>query len=261
MKAQFKYAFLQGMKLRLIAFAAMVIFNVIFIASIYLDIFSTGIIAWGNFLSIISVMAIFVININVDIRILKSIFNPPNGYIHALVPVKRWKFLFARVVAIVIQDVIAIIVAISGIVFRILVSEEFNNINSFINAIKSQYGEYIIYEWIKIAIAFGFLAISLYMFILMLIVFDMALKNSVLFRMDGNRWGSLLIIIPTICGLSFFNFALTPLGKIYNSGIFYFIKLSLNSYNMMFYIISMIVQIVVLFVASSMLLEKKVNMQ
>lgn len=252
MKAQFKYAFQQGLTLRLAAFAILVIMNVVFGVLGYFGLWGEPGMITAVTLSSLALFGIFTVNIIVDMRSLKDVFGTPDGYLHALTPVKSWKILLARTVAIVCQDFITLFAGIFGIVWQAMVLS--GDIGFGFN--------YSHYESSNSNAVTGLIVLLLgYAYIIMLIVFGSSLKNSVLSGIPGRSWLALLGVAATAWIFNLFNFVVAPFGTVDHWRIFYSITLPGGWYmGFIVYALLFSVKIAALFIASSTLLERKNNL-
>jgi len=252
MKVQFKYAFRQSLSQRLSGFAIMVLINLVFGIIGYFGLLPAGIVITGVVFSSLALTAIFVTNIIADAVSLRSVFGAPHGYLTALTPVKSHRILFARVVTIICEDVIALAVGIFGVLWQAFVLAGL--IGTGIDP-----GNYllVLQECIQII---G-LALFEYVFIVMLVIFGVVLKRSIFFGKRGGGWLALLGVASAAWLLFLLNFALIPFAPYENWWLFFSITLvpGFNAGTFV-YALTALIRIAALFYASSELLERRINL-
>lgn len=253
MKAQFKYAFLQEITLRAAALAAVLLLNLVFGILGYIGVLSNGLMITAVTFSSLALCGVFTVNIIADIGSIKSLFGTPEGYLSALTPVKGWKILLARTVSIICQDFISLFIGIFGVVWQ-----------SFVLSGLIGWGiDYSDYTGGNIPdIICGFLILLLgYAYIIMFIVFSAALKNSIFFGVPGRSWLSLASVAAVAWVFNLLNFVLAPFGEVGNWRMFYYIGIpyGFNAGTVAWFLIAS-ARIAALFIASSILLERKNNL-
>ncbi|MCL2088062.1 MAG: hypothetical protein FWH14_01130 [Oscillospiraceae bacterium] len=252
MKSIFKYAFLQNRRLRVSVFAVMLGINLVFSILSLSGIAPGPVMILGITLSSIAIGAVFIINIIADALTLRSIFGTPHGYNYALAPVKSGKILLANVVSIIVQDCIALSVAIFGVVIQSL---------SFTKTLglvfdSLQAGDALF--WSFFITIFTLLA---YAFLLMLVVFGISLKNSLFFSSRLSPLLAFIGVIISIWVLGILDILLIPFGDV--SYVFMFVNVTLiPGFNIasLIYAIVIAAKTTLLFLASSRLIERKANL-
>ena len=251
MKAQFKYAFRQNMSLRLTALAAAVLINLAFGAMGYFRLTNNSMLVTATAVSGLSLAGLFIVNIIADWISLRNVIGTPGGYLYALTPSHSGRLLFARAAAAVSQDCVAIFIGTAGVLWQVfnLVSYHGIHIRPF--------------QWItasQIARS-ALMYIMMYSNGVMLVVFGAALVNTVFFVKRGKFWLGLLGALAASWALNLLNYALIPLtGTDYWRTLQNIALSSGASMNLISYVLLSFVRIGALWIASSLLLEKKANL-
>lgn len=253
MKAQFKYALRQELPLRAVAFAAVVLLNLVFGSLGYFHFLSRSAMITAVTLSSLALVGIFTVNITADIGTLKSVFGTPDGYLLALTPVKSWRILLARTVSIICEDFISLFAGIFGVVWQSFVLSEWIGFGV-------DYSSYETGPITDIIAGAGIILLG-YTYLVMLIVFGFSLRNSILFGIPGRSLLSVLGVLVVAWVFNLFNFVLLPFGTvnhwnfIYNIDIPYGFNIGAFAYTLI-----TLVRIAALFIASSVLIERKNNL-
>lgn len=256
MKAQFKYAFRQSLELKATAFAAYVIMNLVFGILGYYKIWGEPGMIVAVTLTSIAFCGMIAVRAIVDGRYFKDIFGTPDGYLHALTPVKSWKIILARSVTILCEDCISLFVGICGIVWQslILSGEIGVGINSFNHIeIRPEEVGYIIFSSILLLLG--------YLYLVMYGMFGAALKNSVFFGIRGRALLAVLGVAAVAWVFNLLNFIAAPFGEVTHWKWFFNIALSGGFYTcFVVYFLLYSVKTAALFVASTKLMERKNNL-
>lgn len=252
MKAQFKYALKQGLTLRTSVFAVTLVLNLVFGILGYFNLLGYAAIITGVSLSGVAIGVVFIVNIIADVKNVQSLYGTPEGYLFALTPVKSRKTLFARIITIVCEDFIALAVSIFGVVWQALILSG-DIVRGAVYSGLTENSGVIISSAIVIFFA--------YLYIINLIFFGVALKNSVFFGMPGRSLITLLSVAAAAWIFSLVDFLMVPFGSVEHWGIFYTISLPFG-FNTGFIIYALIalIKIAALFAASSVLTERKNNL-
>jgi len=253
MKAQFKYAFLAGFFLRAPAFAVIFIINTVFIilgsaASLPYPAHITAVSLCG-----ISIAVMFAANIAGDVSIARRMFSAPGAYLDMLTPVPRRKILLASVITMTLMDLITMTYVITAQVWL-----TFNMIGDSMHKlfwdnvrIHSEYLPYIS--------AMIVLAIAAYILFLMIILFCVTMKKSVFFKLPASGFLAVLLAFACLYAVSLLQIVLLPFGEIHRYGLL--MLLSFNSPAALpVYILLTLLEAAGLFVLTSKLLERKINL-
>jgi hypothetical protein len=252
MKAQFKYAFKTGLSLRGAAFAVIFVVDAVFIAlgSFGLLPYAAKVTAVSLGGVAISVMLVF--DIISDIAILRRMFSVPEAYLYALTPVPRRKILLASVVSAAILDIVTMAVVITAEVWLsfILAGEEvWRNVWNYV----SVNGSELLYGlWYAPLLAAG------YLLLMMIILFCITAKKSVLYRLPAS--GLLAFLLACVCFyvISLLQLILIPFGAVNRYGLL--IILTLGGNGLLFYILLTLLETAALFVITSRLMERRINL-
>ncbi len=253
MKAQFKYAVRSGLDLRAAALIGTIAVNAVFAVLGLAGIASTNVTVLGIVLSSISLCAVFAINIISDAIGFRNLYEAPHGYLLAMTPVKHWRILLSRVFSYVVMDVIALIIAISGVILQSNILDGSLTNGAFFRVTMRSFGTDIS--------LFG-MGILSYAYIMLLVVFSQVLKNTVFYHMRGRGLLAGLCVLAVAWAFNLTGFLFMPLGAHQGwSWIFYSITLNTsNPLHVVAYYIVSLAKISALFAASSALAERRINL-
>jgi len=251
MKAQFKYAFLTGLNLRIGAFAVICAMNFVFIVLGSLGLLPFAAHVTAVSLGGIAIAVMLAFNIVSDISIVGRMFSAPGAYLYALTPAPRWKTLLPGVIAMFVLDAVTMTVVIAGEVWLSfnLAGDHFGGIIR--EAIVSNVSEVLFGLWYVALLCAG------YLLVVMMIVFCVSVKKSLL---HGKRTGGVLTTLLAgilVYAVSLSPLLLTPLGTVNRFGLFFVITLGRTGTIM--YVLLTFVQAAILFVLSASLMERKIN--
>jgi hypothetical protein len=252
MKAQFKYALKTGLTFRGAAFTAIFAIDAVFIllGSFGLLPFAAQVTAVSLGGVAISVMLVF--NIIGDIAIIRRMFSVPEAYLYALTPSPRREILLASVIVAAILDIVTMAVVITAEVWLsfILAGEEvWRNVWGFINA----NGSYLLYGlWYVLLLAAG------YLLLMMIILFCITAKKSILYAIPAS--GLLAFLLGCVCCyvVSLLQLVLFPFGTVDRYGLLIILMLGNNA--LPFYALLTLLEAAALFVITSKLMERKINL-
>jgi hypothetical protein len=252
MKAQFKYTFKTGLSFRAAAFAVIFVMDAVFIAlgSLGLLPFAAKVTAVSLGGVAISVMLVF--DIIGDIAIIRRMFSVPEAYLYALTTVPRREILLASVIVTAILDIVTMAVVIAAEVWLsfILAGEEvWQTVWSFISANSSAFLQGL---WVVPLLVAG------YLLLMMVILFCITAKKSILFKIPAS--GLLAFILACACFyvISLLQLVLLPFGTVERYGLL--ILLTIGNNALPFYALLMLLEAAALFVVTSKLMEKKINL-
>ncbi len=176
------------------------------------------------------------------------LFKAPQGYSVHLFPVKGWKLLLSRTIAIVAQDAVGLILSVSAVTYLALK----------LGGVGERVSEYVGAETY---ICGALLFIVAYLLIVLAAAFARTLSASVFFKLKGRGVLSLLVTIAALYALSFLNFLAAPFGFVQNYGSMFHITVGAGlSAGMIAYMLANLLQCAALFLASSYLMERKINL-
>jgi hypothetical protein len=252
MKVQFKYAFRTGLAFRGTAFTVIFVINAVFIAlgSLGLLPLAAKITAVSLGGTAIAVMLVF--DIISDIAIMRRMFSVPEVYLYALTPSPRRKILLASVIVAAILDIVTMAVVITAEVWLsfILAGEEaWRNVWDFIS---TKGADFLYVLWYVLLLAAG------YLLLMMIILFCITMKKSMFYRLPAS--GLLAFLLACVCFyvISLFQLILIPFGTVDRYGLL--IIMNLGSNTLPFYALLTLFETAVLFVITSQLMERKINL-
>ena len=236
-----------GQARRLTAFLAMVAVNLFFIVwTAFSDSLALHIVAVA--VSGCALTALFIFQILADASIDRNLFKAPQSYAVHLFPVKSWKLLLSRTIAIVAQDVVGLILSIAGVTYLALkLGGVTERVSSYIDA-ETLIGGVLIF-------------IAAYLLVVLAVAFARILSASVFYKLKGRSVLSLFATIAALYALNFVNFLAAPFGFVQNYGSMFLIYVETGlSVGMIAYILANLLQCAALFFASSYLMERKINL-
>ncbi len=233
---------------RTAAFLVMAAVNVFFIIW-------TALVPWNLALHIVAVSlsgcalcALFIFNILGDASIDRYVFKAPQAYSANLLPVKSWKLLLSRTIAIVAQDVIGLGLSIAGTTYLSL------RLGGVGEAVAPFFG----FEAILSGVLFF---IAGYLLIVLAVAFARILSSSVFYTMKGRGILSLLTTLLALYVLSFLDFLAAPFGYVQSFGTMFVINVDSGlSAGAIAYLLALLAQCAALFLVSSHLMERKINL-
>jgi hypothetical protein len=250
-KAQFKYAFLTGLYTRGAAFAVIMAMNLVFIV-----LGSCGLLPFAANVTAVSlggtaIAVMMAINIVSNVMITRRIFAAPSAYIYALAPVPRRKMLLSAVVAITVTDVITMTGVIAGVVWNSLILASGYTTETFWSLVRPGIQD-VLFMLSGIA-----LFISGYVLLIMVIMFCVTIRKSVF---DNKPAGFILSILTTagVCVLlNLTSFLLVPFGTV--SRFAWYFTVTVGQSGIIPYTLLMLLQAAALFVVTTKLMERKIN--
>ena len=248
-----KYAFLDGLYIRGIAFAVISVMNLVFL--FFASFENQHFAALVTFVSLsgtaIAVMIVF--NIIGDIVMVRQIFSAPRAYLYALSPVKRWKNLLARISAMMIMDMTSMVLVIIPVVILSLRLAGLNLNDQIFSLAYRQYFPGMIDTITGILFFLGG-----YLQIVSVILFCITIYKSLLFNVRASGLLAFLCAYACFYLFNLMQVILIPFGSFYNQGLFLFIFLSNNGSHFMYILLLFLQSAGLLFLASK-LMEKRIN--
>jgi hypothetical protein len=252
MKAQFKYAFRAGGSARLPAFAVIFTVNLVFLVLGALGLLPIAAKITAVALSGTAIAVMFAFNIVGDVMIIRRIFSAPGAYFYALTPAPRRQILASSVITMMILDIITMAAAITGVTLLSI-------------SLAGEFSSFVTWESIS---ATGLLAVSdIFMFLVsliavyllgvMIILFCLAMRKSVFYNIHAGGLLTTLLAVGVLYVISLSHLLLIPFGTVTRFASFYTIhvgRLGMFANALLLFIIAAI-----LFVLTSKLLERKVN--
>jgi len=252
MKAQFKYTFITGLTYRGPAFAVIFAINAVFIVFGSLGLLPLAAKITAVSLGGVAISVMLVFDIIGDIAIIRRMFVTPDAYLYALTPAPRSEILLASVIVTAILDIVTMAVVITAEVWLsfILAGEEvWQIVWNFVSTNSSAFLHGLWYVPLLIA---G------YLLIMMVILFCQTAKKSVLFGIPASRLLAFLLACVCFYVISLLQLLLIPFATVQRQGLL--ILLNLGSNALPFYALLTLLEAAALFVMTSKLMERKINL-
>ena len=255
MKAQFRYAFFSVFAARYKVFAVIFIMNAAFILLGSLGALPVPALITAVSLSGVAIAVMMVMNIIGDVAIIRGMFVAPGAYLYALTPVPRWKTLLAGVLTITAIDIVSMAVSIAGVTwvsFILVDSSSMSEIGSLVRSV----------AWFRVSDAlFGIwmlvLFFLMYMTVIMVIIFCVTVKKSVLYQKRGGGVLTALLAIGIVHVINVSPLLLAPFGYVRRWGFQFTVYL--GRLGVALYVPLMFAIFAALFVMTSRLMERKLN--
>jgi len=251
-KAQFKHAFMTGLSARGGVFAVIFIMFFIFIA--------LGSLGWLPFAAQVTAVALggiaiavmLAANIVGDVMIVRRMFAVPGAYLHALTPVPRWQTLLTGVIVMMVWDVVTMAVVITGEVWMSLILAG-DSVGIVWEAIRGS-GVEVFYVLLNIA-----LLMAGYLLMVMIVLFCVTLRKSVFYQKPAGGLLTVLVALGILYAVSLSQIVLAPFGTVSRFGVFFNIYLG-GVVGTIVYALLTLAEAAVLFVLTSRLMERKINL-
>jgi hypothetical protein len=252
-KAQFKYAFLTGLHTRGAVFAVIFLMNLVFII--------LGSLGWLPFaahitavsLGGVAIAVMLAANIISDVAVARRMFAAPEAYLYALTPAPRRKTLLASLITMMTLDIVTMAVVITGEVWLSMNLAGRGLWRTIGDAIRRNIGarEALYIFWTILLLFVG------YMLYMLIILFSVAAKKSVFFKLPASGLLAFLLACGCFFAVNLSQFLFAPFGTVWRYGIFFTITVSNAA--MPAYILLLLLQATGLFVLTSKLMERKMN--
>ena len=249
MKAQFKYAFINSFKDRYIVFILLCLVNTVFIILGTLGLLPLAALITSVSLGGVFIAVMLVVNIVGDISIMRRMFSAPGAYLYALTPAPRWKSLFAEISVMTIFDFITMAVAIAQVVWLSLNLTGITGIFSMLN-IWDSFGNYFIWRFLLLFVG--------YLLYVLIIIFSITAYKTILYKKPASLFLALVTGFVINYLASLMRFLLAPFAEISNFGLFFILNLN-NDTGVSAYFLLTFLQVILLFIVTSKLMEKRIN--
>jgi len=252
MKAQFKYAFLAGLRYRGPVFAVIFTVNTLFIIFGSLGLLPMALRILAVSISGLAFTAMFAANIGADITIGKRMFSLPGAYLEMLTPVPRYKILLASILTMSMMDIITLAFAFVSQIW-LTFNMIGNNIHETVwNLVRSYDGFAFHAVWLILLI------IACYLLIVMVILFCVTMKKSIFFKIPASGFLSFLLAIGCFYAASLLQLILAPFCEVNRIGLT--IMLTPGTSILPLFILLTLLEAAGLFVLTAKLLERKINL-
>ena len=252
MKAQFKYAFLTGLRYRGPVFAVIFIVNTLFIIFGSLGMLPLALRILAVSLSGLAFTAMFAANIGADVAIAKRMFSPPGAYLDMLTPVPRYKILLASILTMSVMDIVTLAFAAVSQVW-LTFNMIGNNIHEAVLSIVRAYENYVIHAvWLFLLLIAG------YFLTVTIIIFCVTMKKSIFFKIPASGFLSFLLAVGCFYASSLLQLILSPFCEVTRIGLTFIMTPGTSL--IPFFILLTLLEAAGLFVLTAKLLERKINL-
>ena len=252
MKVQFKYAFITGLPFRGAAFAAIFVMDAAFILLGSLGLLPFAAMVTAVSLGGVAIAVMLVFDIISDVAILRRMFSAPEAYLYALTPSPRREILLASVIATAVLDIVTMAVVITAEVWLSFILAGGEIWRTMWDLISKNGYDFLYRLWFVPLLAAG------YMLLLMIILFCITVKKSVLFRIPASGLLAFLLACACCYVSSLLQLLLFPLGTVERHGLL--IILNIGKTALPFYAVLILLEAAALFVITSKLMERKMNL-
>ena len=251
MRIQFKYTFLAGLHIRGAVFLAAALLMFTFVGLGLLGYLPLAANIAAVSLGGTALAAVVVANVVSDVAIIRRMFGT-GAYMYALTPAPRWKILTASVVSMLLMDLISMAVLIAGQVWLALnlVGDGFAGVVAELARSQGLSVLHVVLAALTIP--------APYLLIMSIILFAITAKKSILANLPASGLLAVLTAIACLCVLNLLHLLLIPFSTVDVWGVF--ISISVNgTAGLLVYALLMFLQAMVLFVLTSKLMERKMN--
>ncbi|MCL2093656.1 MAG: hypothetical protein FWH12_05605 [Treponema sp.] len=255
MKAQFKYATLNGIYIRLPVFAVIFIMNMVFIV-----LGSRGLLPLAAHITAVSLGGLglglmLAANIIGDITIARRILGSPEGYLLLLCPTPRWKMLLSGVLTMTWMDLVSmIIISIQVAILSINLADTVSpGVWEFTRIALSQSSDYL-----PAGIWSILLTCSSYLLGLLIVLFSVCSAKSILKSLPAPGFFAFLLGCLCLYGVNLSQILLGPLGTVSRFGLF--ITISFPGFEWLpLLVLLFLAQAAGLFILTSKFLEQRID--
>ena len=251
MKAQFKYSFKAGLSIRIYAFAAIMLMNLAFIIPGALGLLPIAAQITAVSLSGTAIAVMFAFNIVGDVSITRRMFVAPGAYLYALTPEPRRNTLFSSVITMFVIDFVTMAATIiSVVVLSFGLANRFTELNFWEMMLSNvSIFPYFVSQFLLI--------VGFYLFLVMVILFCTSVRKSVLYNKPAGGFLAVVLAFGIFYLSTVLSLLLAPFGIVSRFGFFF--SVSLGTIGVFMYALLLILQAAALFVLTSKLLERKLN--
>jgi hypothetical protein len=253
MKAQFKYAFRTGLAFRGEAFAVIFAMDAVFIALGSLGLLPFAAQVTAVSLGGVAIAAMLVFDIIGDVAIMRRMFSVPEAYLYALTPVPRRKIILASVITAAILDIVTMAVVITAERWLAFILAGKETSRAVWDAMSTQSQDYLYtFFW------FTLLLIAGYLFLMMVILFCITVKKSILYRIPASGLLTFFLACACFYVTSLLQLVLIPFGAVDRYGLLIILNIGWNA--LPFYALLLLLEAIGLFLMTSKLMERKINL-
>jgi len=250
------YAFRAGASPRLIVFAVILVMNLAFIIPGSFGILPGPALITAVALSGVAIAVMLVFNIIGDVSIGNSMFSTSGAPFYALTPAPRRNTLLASIIVMFVMDFVTMAISIASVVIlSINLGSLFSGL-SFSQMIQDA-GAVGLQEGLQNVLVPFAVGVAFYFFFMMLIIFCRAFRKSILYT---NRAGGFLAFLAGV-GIFYLStvsiLLLAPFGTV--TWFYGFITVTVGFLGMGMYALLILIFAAVMFVLTSRLMERKMN--
>jgi hypothetical protein len=201
----------------------------------------------------IAVMVAF--NIIGDVMIARRMFTAPEAYLHALTPAPRRKILLASVITMAVLDIVTMAVVITGEVWLAM------NLagESMWRIVREAFRYMDVGTGTLYVILVTLACLTGYLLILLVILFSATARKSIFYKKSASGALAFLLACGCFYAISLTPFLLMPfpLCGVFRWGAFFMV--GFNGVGMFLYILLLCAEAAALFILTSKLMERKMN--
>ena len=253
MKVQFKYAFRTGLSVRLPVFAVIFTINSVFLILGWAGVLPLAAHITAVSLSSTAIAVMMVFNVISDISVTRRIYTATGAYLYALTPTPRRKILLSSVIANMVMDIVTMAFTITSVVLLSFNLADGNTGAIFWDSVLTGMPEVLLN-----ALTITVLLIAFYLFVSMVILFCIIMRKSVFFNKPAG--GLLAALLPVgICAImNFSHWLIAPFGSV-TRDLSLFFSITVGYAGMIAYVVLLFISAAILFILSSKLLERRIN--
>ena len=256
MKAQFKYAFLAGLYFRGPVFAVIFAMNAVFILLGSLGLLPLPAKITAVSLGGVAIAVMLTANIIGDIAAGRRMFTMPEAYLHALTPVPRWKTLLASIITMAEMDILTMFYVIFTEVWLSLnLANAYTSVWDAIGEAASANPEMTAY-----VILLCVLLAAVYLLVLTVIMFSVTAKKSFLFKLPVSGFLAFLTACGCFYAASLLQLLIAPFSYVERYLFLIIVTPPAAGIALPFLIVLTLLEAAGLFVLTSKLMEKRINL-
>ncbi|MCL1917372.1 MAG: hypothetical protein FWG14_03495 [Peptococcaceae bacterium] len=253
---QIKYSARQNLGLRVWAFGSVLVLNVVFIALGALGMSGlAGMImsVMGASLTSLALTGLLVVIVIADVQAFRSLFAAPGAYTTLLVPAPGWKILLGKIIPMAVFDLAALGIGAAGVVVQGLsVANMSLEWGEEIGSLEFGFG-----EWMASLLS----GAGNYLLLIISIFFVCALVKSVFFRARVKGLLGVASFFAVYYVLNLLDMPLIAMAPYSRFGPFFSVDIAIGfNVGMVSYLLLMLIKIVVLFLATAHLLDRRINL-
>jgi len=251
MKAQFKYAFFTGLRLRGNTFSIIFIMNMTFIILGALNLLPFAAKVTAVSLGGVAIAVMLGMNVACDILIISRMFAAPGAYLHALTPAPRNRILLTGVITMLVKDIVTMTFVITS---EVILSLQLAGESLFALVRNTAFSDL---TWIPDALIYTAMLVAGYLIVLMIILFCITASKSIFYQKRAGGLLTALLSIGILYIVSISSILVAPFGTVTRYGISFVIDV--GTAGTVAYVILLLAQAAALFMLTSKLMERRFN--